>query len=102
MSATGTTTTSSFHSMLGVGSCLMGLDLTLDAVHGVSGGPAHARTRLPWIAMRALELVGFDGPASLQLADRPVADPAADEVRVGFKATALNHLDVFITRGLPK
>jgi NADPH:quinone reductase-like Zn-dependent oxidoreductase len=52
--------------------------------------------------MRALELVGFDGPASLQLGERPVVEPGAGEVRVAFKATALNHLDVFITRGLPK
>ncbi|HEY3057607.1 MAG TPA: alcohol dehydrogenase catalytic domain-containing protein [Chloroflexota bacterium] len=52
--------------------------------------------------MRALELVGFDGPASLQIGDRPTAEPGAGEVRVRFKNSALNHLDVFITRGLPK
>ena len=70
--------------------------------------PRGARSRsraaeaLPSWSMRALELVGFDGPASLQLGERPVAEPGAGEVRVAFKATALNHLDVFITRGLPK
>ena len=52
--------------------------------------------------MRALELVGFDGPASLQLADRPLVEPGPGEVRVRFRNMALNHLDVFITRGLPK
>jgi len=52
--------------------------------------------------VRALELVGFDGPASLQLADRPLPDPAEGEVRVRFHNMALNHLDVFITHGLPK
>ena len=52
--------------------------------------------------MRALELVGFDGPASLQLGERPEPRPAAGEVRVRFRNMALNHLDVFITRGLPK
>jgi NADPH:quinone reductase-like Zn-dependent oxidoreductase len=58
--------------------------------------------RVPLVNVRALELVGFDGPASLQVAERPVPEPGAAEVRVRFKATALNHLDVFITRGLPK
>ncbi len=52
--------------------------------------------------MRALELVGFDGPASLRLAERPEPSPGPGEVRVRFRAMALNHLDVFITRGLPK
>jgi NADPH:quinone reductase-like Zn-dependent oxidoreductase len=54
------------------------------------------------VNVRALELVGFDGPASLQIAERPVPEPSTGEVRVRFRATALNHLDVFITRGLPK
>ena len=52
--------------------------------------------------MRALELTGFDGPASLHLAEREQAEPGPREVRVRFEASALNHLDVFITRGLPK
>jgi zinc-binding alcohol dehydrogenase/oxidoreductase len=52
--------------------------------------------------VRALELVGFEGPASLQLGERPETDPGPGEVRVRFSNMALNHLDVFITRGLPK
>lgn len=52
--------------------------------------------------MRALELVGFEGPASLQLGERPETEPGPGEVRVRFSNMALNHLDVFITRGLPK
>jgi zinc-binding alcohol dehydrogenase/oxidoreductase len=52
--------------------------------------------------VRALELVGFDGPASLQLGERPLAEPGPGEVRIRLKNMALNHLDVFITRGLPK
>ena len=52
--------------------------------------------------MRALELVGFEGPASLQLGERPEPEPGPGEVRVRFSNMALNHLDVFITRGLPK
>jgi zinc-binding alcohol dehydrogenase/oxidoreductase len=49
-----------------------------------------------------LELVGFDGPDSLQLGERPTLPPSPGEVRVRFQNMALNHLDVFITRGLPK
>jgi NADPH:quinone reductase-like Zn-dependent oxidoreductase len=52
--------------------------------------------------VRALELVGFDGPASLHVAQRPVPEPGPAEVRVRLRNMALNHLDVFITRGLPK
>jgi len=52
--------------------------------------------------MRALELVGFDGPASLQLGQRPELPPSPHEVRIRLRNMALNHLDVFITRGLPK
>ena len=52
--------------------------------------------------MRALELVGFDGPSSLRLAERPEQQPGDGQVRVRFRTMALNHLDVFITHGLPK
>jgi NADPH:quinone reductase-like Zn-dependent oxidoreductase len=52
--------------------------------------------------VRALELTGFDGPASLRLGERPRAEPGPGEVRVRFAAMALNHLDIFITHGLPK
>ena len=52
--------------------------------------------------MRALELTGFDGPASLRIAERGTPDPGPGEARVRFRASALNHLDVFVTRGLPK
>ena len=49
-----------------------------------------------------MELVGFEGPASVQLGERPEAQPGPGEVRVRLANMALNHLDVFITRGLPK
>src|SRR5437667_67806 len=52
--------------------------------------------------VRTLELVGFEGPASLQLGERPETEPGPGEVRVRFSNMALNHLDVFITSGLPK
>ena len=53
-------------------------------------------------SVRALELVGFEGPASVQLGERPETQPGPGEVRVRLGNMALNHLDVFITRGLPK
>ena len=49
-----------------------------------------------------MELVGFDGPTSLQMGERPEQPPSPHEVRVRLRNMALNHLDVFITRGLPK
>ncbi len=52
--------------------------------------------------MRALELTGFDGPVSLRLAERPEPRPGRGEVRVRLRAMALNHLDVFVSRGLPR
>ncbi|MBV9172224.1 MAG: alcohol dehydrogenase catalytic domain-containing protein [Chloroflexi bacterium] len=52
--------------------------------------------------MRALELIGFEGPASLRVGERDLAEPGPNEVRIRFRNMALNHLDVFITRGLPK
>jgi NADPH:quinone reductase-like Zn-dependent oxidoreductase len=60
-----------------------------------------AATHYPF-EVRALELVGFDGPTSLQLGERPEQPPSPHEVRVRLRNMALNHLDVFITRGLPK
>lgn len=36
------------------------------------------------------------------MAERPLVEPAAGDVRVRFRNMALNHLDVFVTRGLPK
>ncbi len=52
--------------------------------------------------MRALELTGFDGPSSLVMAQRPVPEPGAGEVRVRLGAMALNHLDLWVSRGLPR
>jgi zinc-binding alcohol dehydrogenase/oxidoreductase len=54
------------------------------------------------VLVRALELVGFEGPASLQMGDRSEIAPGPGEARVRLRTMALNHLDVFITRGLPK
>ena len=42
--------------------------------------------------MRALELVGFEGPASLQVGERHETPPSPGEVRIRFRNMALNHL----------
>jgi NADPH:quinone reductase-like Zn-dependent oxidoreductase len=53
--------------------------------------------------VRALELTGFEGPSSLRLVERPEpASPGPGEALVRFRAMALNRLDVFVSRGLPK
>lgn len=52
--------------------------------------------------MRALQLNGFDGPRSLSLVEREEPPPGPGCVRVRLAAMALNHLDVFVSRGLPK
>jgi NADPH:quinone reductase-like Zn-dependent oxidoreductase len=54
------------------------------------------------VLVQVLELIGFDGPSSLRLSERAPAEPGPGNVRVRFRNMALNHLDVFITRGLPK
>lgn len=52
--------------------------------------------------MRALCLTGTGDPAPLSLLDLPTPILGRpDEVRIGVKAAALNHLDLFVSRGLP-
>jgi zinc-binding alcohol dehydrogenase/oxidoreductase len=49
--------------------------------------------------MRAVRLHALGGPENLTIDDLPVPDPAAGEVLVRVRAAALNHRDLFITRG---
>ncbi len=52
--------------------------------------------------MRACVLTASGGPQHLQITDVPDAPtPAAGQVRVGIRAAALNHLDLFVADGLP-
>jgi len=55
--------------------------------------------------MRAWVIRATGGLDQLQLADVPALDPAGllgpREVRVALRAAALNHLDLFVVRGLP-
>jgi zinc-binding alcohol dehydrogenase/oxidoreductase len=50
--------------------------------------------------MRAVRLHEIGGPESLHLDEIPVTVPAPGEVLVRVRAAALNHRDLFITRGL--
>jgi NADPH:quinone reductase-like Zn-dependent oxidoreductase len=52
--------------------------------------------------MRAWILPSLDGPAAYRLDDVRDPEPGLAEVRVRLRAAALNHLDLWVSRGLPK
>jgi len=43
-----------------------------------------------------------ESPGSYRFGEADVPEPAADEVRVRIVASALNHMDLWLTRGMPK
>jgi zinc-binding alcohol dehydrogenase/oxidoreductase len=49
--------------------------------------------------MRILSLTSITGMDGVSLADAPIPNPAAGEVRVALKASALNHRELFILQG---
>ncbi len=52
--------------------------------------------------MRALCLTAIGAPPQLQILERPAPPPAGPgEVRIGIRAVALNHLDLWVARGAP-
>lgn len=51
--------------------------------------------------MRAVRFHRHGGPEVLEVEDVPEPTPGPDEVRVGVRAVALNHLDLWVRRGLP-
>ena len=51
--------------------------------------------------MRAVVFHEHGGPEVLVAEDRPRPEPRADQVLVEVRACALNHLDVFVLRGIP-
>ncbi len=51
--------------------------------------------------MRAALFRRHGGPEVLEIADVPVPTPGPHEVQVRVTATALNHIDVWMRRGLP-
>jgi NADPH:quinone reductase-like Zn-dependent oxidoreductase len=53
------------------------------------------------LAMKAVVLNEYGGPEVLQLAEMPEPQIGANEVLARVRACALNHLDLFLRRGLP-
>ncbi len=51
--------------------------------------------------MRAWVLNETNGPESFTLQDVPTPDPGIGEVRVKLEVSALNHLDLWVSRGMP-
>jgi len=51
--------------------------------------------------MRAWLLHDTDGPGSYVLGETPEPEPGPGEVRVLLRASALNHLDLWVARGMP-
>lgn len=52
--------------------------------------------------MRAWQLHDTDGPESYRLEEIETPEPGAGEVRVAIRVAGLNHLDLWVSRGLPK
>ncbi len=51
--------------------------------------------------MRAVAFASHGGPEVLELVELPVPEPGAGEVRLQVEASSLNHLDLWVRRGLP-
>lgn len=58
--------------------------------------PAYART------MRAWQLHDTNGPESYRLDEVDPPEPGPGEVRISMRIAALNHLDLWVSRGMPK
>src|SRR6516164_5362633 len=55
----------------------------------------------PFESMKAIRFHEFGGPEVLKYEDVPDPRPRKDQVLISVKACALNHLDLFIRKGLP-
>jgi NADPH:quinone reductase-like Zn-dependent oxidoreductase len=51
--------------------------------------------------MKAAVFSDFGGPEVVRVEDLPIPDPGPGEVRIEVKASAMNHLDLWVRRGLP-
>lgn len=51
--------------------------------------------------MRAVVIPEHGGPEVLRIVERPVPEPGPGEVLIRVEATALNHLDLWVRRGIP-
>ena len=56
---------------------------------------------MPAQTMKAIRLHEFGGPEVLRYEDAPDPEPAPGEVLVELRAASLNHLDLWIRKGLP-
>ena len=51
--------------------------------------------------MRAAVFGDFGGPEVIEIKNVPMPDPGPGEVRIKVEAAAMNHLDLWVRRGLP-
>ena len=51
--------------------------------------------------MKAAIFAEYGGPEVIEISEIPIPDPGPGEVRIKVKATAMNHLDLWVRRGLP-
>ncbi|HCW79161.1 MAG TPA: alcohol dehydrogenase, partial [Gemmatimonadetes bacterium] len=51
--------------------------------------------------MRAAVFEDFGGPEVIEIKQVPMPDPGLGEVRIKVEAAAMNHLDLWVRRGLP-
>ena len=52
--------------------------------------------------MKAWHLTDTTGPDALELVEIPEPEPGPGQVRVKLRSSGLNHLDLWVSRGLPK
>jgi NADPH:quinone reductase-like Zn-dependent oxidoreductase len=52
--------------------------------------------------MKAVVIRRHGGPEVLEVAELPVPEPGPGEVRIGVRACALNHLDLWVRKGWPQ
>jgi NADPH:quinone reductase-like Zn-dependent oxidoreductase len=52
--------------------------------------------------MRAIAITSTDGPEAAAMHELPLPDPGPGEVRIALRASALNHADLWASRGLPR
>src|SRR5580704_4415753 len=58
-------------------------------------------SKFPERSMKAVRIHEFGGPEVLRYEDIPDAQPRKDQILVRIKACALNHLDIWVRKGLP-
>ncbi len=75
-------------------------ELLADALH-LSGPHAAIVPRIASAAVKAIRIHEDGGPEVLRYEDVPDPEPRAGEVLIELRAASLNHLDLWIRKGLP-